>query len=149
MGGLERIAIDLACRQKNAGHQPSICCISAPGALAAEAESAGIPIMAFRKAPGFSAKTILKLAYQLSRERVDVVHTHNTVVHHYGALAAWLARIPVVVNTLHGSSTLPVDARKTRHYKTALRWTDMVVMVSEETQRYYVEREAFSAIRHA
>ena len=36
------------------------------------------------------------------RERPDIVHTHNPKPGWYGRLAAEIARVPVVVNTVHG-----------------------------------------------
>lgn len=48
--------------------------------------------------------------YRLFRElRPDIVHTHNPKPGVYGRIAARLARVPVVVNTVHGLYAQPGD----------------------------------------
>jgi glycosyltransferase involved in cell wall biosynthesis len=53
--------------------------------------------------------------------RPDVVHTHNPKPGVYGRLAARAARVPVVVNTVHGLYALPED-----------RWTKRAVVYGLE-----------------
>ena len=111
MGGLERLVVDLAVAHKTAGHQPLIYCLHEPGMLAAEARAADIPVTAFHKRPGFSWRTLWDLTRQLRRDAPEVLHTHNPGVHHYGALAACLARVPAVANTRHGPASSGGHAR--------------------------------------
>ena len=57
----------------------------------------------------------LRELYGLLRElRPDVVHTHNPKPGVYGRLAARAARVPAVVNTVHGLYALPEDRRAKR-----------------------------------
>jgi glycosyltransferase involved in cell wall biosynthesis len=49
------------------------------------------------------------LARLFRRLRPDIVHTHNPKPGVYGRLAARAARVPVVVNTIHGLYALPED----------------------------------------
>jgi hypothetical protein len=46
---------------------------------------------------------LCEMAMHLRRDRASVVHTHNELVHTYGAIAARLAGIPCVLNTIHGT----------------------------------------------
>src|SRR4051794_3121657 len=102
VGGMERLAIAMARQQKSEGHQPIIYCTTHAGAMAAQAEAMGVPVIAFEKRPGFSVSVIRDIARRLRADQPDVVHTHNALVHHYGVIAARLAGVRVVVNTRHG-----------------------------------------------
>jgi len=137
-GGLERLAIGLARQQRAAGHEAAICCLTHEGALADEARESGIEVAALDKKPGFSPLTLLKLARILRRGRIDVLHTHNAVVHHYGAAAARLAGVPVVVNTRHGFGGRQWDSRRERLSRSVMRWTGAVVFVSDDLRREFV-----------
>jgi glycosyltransferase involved in cell wall biosynthesis len=142
VGGLERLAVDLAFEQKAAGHSPVIICVALRGPLAAEAERKGIPVFVIRKKLGFSPRALWILSRLLRRLRVDLVHTHNAPIHHYGALAAHLAGIRAVVNTQHGIGSLRVDRGLSRIFHLTMPLTRSVVFVSEETRREYISRRA-------
>ncbi|HEY3412189.1 MAG TPA: glycosyltransferase [Armatimonadota bacterium] len=138
VGGLERLAVDLASAQKQAGHLPAIFCVFHPGALAAQAEAAGVPVIAFHKKKGFTWSNIRAMAAELRRLRADVVHTHNSVIHHYGLLAAWRAGVRVTVNTRHGLGVLHSARRQDYYFRATMPWTDRVVTVSEDGREFFV-----------
>jgi glycosyltransferase involved in cell wall biosynthesis len=81
--------------------------ISAPGPWVAELESLGVQ---FRPLPSstrsFSLRSDLRAARELWRvlraERPLVLHTHNPKPGLYGRIVGRLARVPIVVNTVHG-----------------------------------------------
>jgi glycosyltransferase involved in cell wall biosynthesis len=154
IGGLERLTVDLALRQKKEGHTPFIYCTSHPGALAAEVEAEGIPVRSFGKTVGFSAKLLYQLARSLRADRADVLHPHNAVILHYGVAAARLAGVPVVINTRHSA---PVPTRipgQTGNVKwdPRLEWIwshmvhriDGVVFISQGVRDYFVEKNGIS-----
>jgi glycosyltransferase involved in cell wall biosynthesis len=144
IGGMERLAVDLACRQKSEGHEPAIFCTSHPGQLAPEAEAVGIPVRAFGKRPGFSLRLSAELARELRKRRADVLHAHNALVLHYGIAAARLAGVPVVVNTRHGGN-MNWDPHCERIWRRAVPWANAVVIISEGVQEYYVVRDQLSS----
>jgi glycosyltransferase involved in cell wall biosynthesis len=141
-GGLERLAIDLAVAQKQRGHCVAVYVVyKHEPALLREAEQAGIRIVQFNKAAGFSIRVLWEMARQLRRDRTSVVHTHNELVHTYGAIAARLAGIPCILNTIHGTK----GPRLNRNYRALLPWTDAVVAVSGETAaQFSTERARYS-----
>ncbi len=60
-------------------------------------------------APAEDALALRELYEVFRRERPTIVHTHNPKPGLYGRLAARAARVPVVVNTIHGLYALPDD----------------------------------------
>ena len=60
-------------------------------------------------APGEDVLALRELYEVFRRERPTIVHTHNPKPGLYGRLAARAARVPVVVNTMHGLYALPDD----------------------------------------
>jgi glycosyltransferase involved in cell wall biosynthesis len=87
---------------------------SAPGSYVADLERRGIRHLALRHAtrahaPHHDVAAVREL-YSIFRElRPDIVHTHNPKPGVYGRLAARWARVPAVVNTVHGLYALPSD----------------------------------------
>jgi glycosyltransferase involved in cell wall biosynthesis len=131
LGGLERLAVDLAIAQKQAGHQLSVYCLHHAGPLAASLQAAGIPVVAFQKARGFSLATVLVMARRLRADRVDAIHGHNPGVHHYAALAARLAGVPVCVNTRHSVGTSKGLPYQERYFRWVKPLTSHVVFVCD------------------
>jgi glycosyltransferase involved in cell wall biosynthesis len=81
--------------------------ISAPGPWVTELEREGIrhiPLRSSTRAPNLAADLCAarELFAILRREQVDVLHTHNPKPGVYGRIVGRLARVPVVVNTVHG-----------------------------------------------
>lgn len=158
MGGLERLAVDLAHLQLLDGHQASIYCLTHTGRLAADAQALGIKIRSFEKRPGPRLNTIRHIAKQLREDRPDVLHTHNHLVHHYGVFAGKLAGVPVIVNTRHGVdrkftvgpekceiTAEPSDKKADLLFRATLPWVNSVVLISEATRRFYVEHRGIPA----
>jgi glycosyltransferase involved in cell wall biosynthesis len=132
-GGLERLAVDLAIAQKERGYSVVMYVIYRhEPAFLDEAKSAGIRVVCFDKATGFSIRAMWELAVQLRRDRPSVVHTHNELVHTYGAIAGRIAGVPLIVSTIHGTKG-GIDPRLNRNYRALMPWTDAVVTVSAET----------------
>lgn len=147
VGGMERLVIALARKQKETGHESILYCLSHSGTLAPQAEAHGLQIRIFHKRPGFSFSTIRDITRMLHIDRPEVVHTHNALVHHYGVIAAKLARIPVVVNTRHGYGSLAWDAKRETIFKTMANWTDAIVLVTKGVQDYFVTEQRIARHR--
>jgi glycosyltransferase involved in cell wall biosynthesis len=81
--------------------------ISAPGPWVDELRAAGIEHFPLRSSTrSMSVTADARAAHELwqilRRERVDVLHTHNPKPGLYGRVVGRIARVPVVVNTVHG-----------------------------------------------
>lgn len=88
--------------------------VSAPGPHVREIESWGVRHVALRHATRSMAlrRDVAALAELVRTFRMlepDIVHTHNPKPGVYGRIAARLARVPAIVNTVHGLYALPED----------------------------------------
>jgi glycosyltransferase involved in cell wall biosynthesis len=140
LGGLERMAVDLAIAQQQAGHQVIVYCLHQTGPLAGSLDAAGIPVVAFHKPRGLSPGVVLRMASRLGSHRADVVHGHNPGVHHYAALAARLAGVPVSINTRHSVTTSQGLPYQERYFRWVKPLTSHVVFVCDYVRRH-LERE--------
>jgi glycosyltransferase involved in cell wall biosynthesis/ribosomal protein S18 acetylase RimI-like enzyme len=120
--------------------------ISAPGPYAAELEAEGIAFLPWRNAtrswnPVADLRALAELVTLLRRERFDLVHTHNPKPGVIGRLAARLAGVPVVVNTVHGLYATPEDRLRKRVAVLGLEWlaarcSNLELYQSEEDLRW-------------
>jgi len=149
---MERLALDLALCQQAEGHQPLIYCLTHAGELGDAAAQNGICVHSFEKPRGPQLSTVFKMAMQLRRDRPDVLHTHNHLVHHYGVAAGLLAGVDIIVNTRHRAEhhlvNSPEGSRVTHAtkdrksdwiFKATMPWVDSVVMISEATRQFFVQ----------
>lgn len=88
--------------------------VSAPGPWVEELTAVGIRHVALDASTrGAAPLQDLRAARQFWRvlraERPDVLHTHNPKPGLYGRLLGWFARVPIVVNTVHGLYATPDD----------------------------------------
>jgi glycosyltransferase involved in cell wall biosynthesis len=93
--------------------------VSAPGLYVVDVERAGIRHIALRHAsrsvsPFEDLRAAAELYRLLRRLRPDIVHTHTPKPGIYGRLGGRAARVPVVVNTVHGLYATAEDSRARR-----------------------------------
>ncbi|HXI82741.1 MAG TPA: glycosyltransferase [Verrucomicrobiae bacterium] len=142
VGGLERVVLDLV---QNASEEFRfvICCLEEPGAWGGEAPR----VVTLGKRPGFDWRLFWKIARLARAEKVDVIHTHNSAAHLYGAIGGKLAGVKVL-HTEHGKN-LGQEARAFRLNRWAAHFTDLTVAVSEKIGREAREQEGVTADRLA
>lgn len=99
--------------------------VAAPGDYRDQVEALGIRFEPLRHgtrsmAPHRDLLALVELVRLFRRLRPDIVHTHNPKPGLYGRVAARLAGVPVVVNTVHGLYALPEDRAAKRRLVYAL-----------------------------
>jgi len=143
-GGAEKITSALALQLRSRGHDVFVICVRDEGFMPVPKErfeSAGVPVTAFHKPDGFHWKTLRRLGRYLTEQRIDVIHTHNPLVNHYGVAAAKMAAHPsVVVNTVHGVNTLEMPASGRALYRMSCEGTARVVPVCDAVDRVIGDR---------
>jgi len=148
VGGQERVALDLAIGQKQRGHDVSVLSLAAEpdGAMAKEFADAGISVGRVPKHGGLDPTLVPRLARELRRRKVDVVHTHNPLPLIYGAPAARLAGA-AAIHTKHGVNPGSRGHRMLR--RAAAQLTHAFVAVSDTTEAQAREqRDAPTAKLH-
>ena len=102
--GLHLLLLNQLCSIRRAGYR--VVGISSPGPARPVIEAAGIrhiPVPMTRSfTPSADLVSLLRLYRVMRRERFDIVHTHNPKPGLLGQLAARMAGVPIVLNTLHG-----------------------------------------------
>ncbi len=142
VGGLERVVLDLV---QNASEEFRfiVCCLEEPGAWGNETPH----VVTLGKRPGVDGRLFWKVARLARAEKVDVIHTHNSAAHLYGAIGGKLAGVKVL-HTEHGKN-LGEEARAFRLNRWAGRFTDLTVAVSEKIGREARDHEGVPADRLA
>lgn len=116
--------------------------ISAPGEWVEGLEADGIRhVPLYSSTRGMNPLADLRAAVELwrvlRRERPDILHTHNPKPGLYGRVLGRLARVPIVVNTVHGLYATPTDRWLKRAVVYTLeaiasRFSDVELVQSEE-----------------
>lgn len=131
-GGAEKVVTSLALHQSQQ-HVVRVVCLRGLGVQSVdsgELANAGVQIVTLNKPGGFHPETLKRLAAYLRENQIEVIHTHNHLVHHYGAFAGRLAGCGAVVNTLHGIATLRMPWWARILFLTSCLVGDHVVSVS-------------------
>jgi glycosyltransferase involved in cell wall biosynthesis len=138
VGGLERVVVDLVDHASD-DFRFVVCCLEEPGQWASEIPPTKGKVVALRKKSGVDWRLIWKIGSLARAEKVDVIHTHNSTAHFYGALAAKFTKARVL-HTEHGKN-VGEEARYHRLNYIAARFTDFTVAVSEKNAEIAVARE--------
>jgi len=143
IGGLEKVVLDLARHRTRDRFTMHVICLDRAGVLKPEFESLGVPVHVIGTR-GLVPTRIWRLARRLKEIKPDVLHTHNPQAHLHGAIAARLARVPLVVHTKHGRDYMDGNwlAAGTR---LATRWTSRIVGVSEDAALVALEMDGVPA----
>ena len=105
------------------GHEVTLLC--PPGAWIAE-QLAGDPVQVmFSDMRRFPASELRRVAAEIRRRRIEVVHTHMSRASFFGVLLRWFAGVPSIA-TAHA-----------RHFQPHWMFNDLVIAVSEATRRYH------------
>jgi glycosyltransferase involved in cell wall biosynthesis len=134
MGGQERVALDLARRQRARGHRVIAISLAAPpdGPIAESFRAAEVRTETIPKGNGVDPTLPVRLANCLAGEHIDIVHTHNPHALIYGAPAANLARA-AAVHTKHGIN--PDNSRRLLLRRVASSLVDACVAVTPALER--------------
>src|SRR5689334_1357487 len=118
--------------------EPVIFCVDQVGQLGAEMQREGVTVLAFDRRPGLDLSVSWRMAQEIRRRGLDVIHAHQYTPFFYGAIASRLSGIrPRVIFTEHGRHFPDVVSSKRRILNRMLfdRLADEVNAVCEFSAR--------------
>jgi glycosyltransferase involved in cell wall biosynthesis len=125
VAGMERVIQAICGAIDRERFAPSILCLRERGELAPELEAVGVPVFSLHERYERPDRlAFVKVARLLRRERIDVLHTHNTQALLDGTLGAILGGVRTVIHTDHA-----------RNFPDKLRY-----MAAEHVAAYYAHR---------
>lgn len=115
---------------------PLVCSLSDKGEIGKEIEDSGIEVIPLDKLKHGFDWTIVKDIYNLIKTRnVKIVRTHQYHANLYGRLAAWLAKVPCIIASVHNVYTIDRKIHRRIINKFLARYSDKVVAVSGTVKR--------------
>jgi glycosyltransferase involved in cell wall biosynthesis len=90
---------------KDEGYDVTIVCSDGEWIRNIEKEGIKFKSVRFKRSfftPFFDLVTFTKLFFYFKKEKFDIVHTHTLKPEFYGQIAARLAGVPIIANTIHG-----------------------------------------------
>jgi glycosyltransferase involved in cell wall biosynthesis len=144
-GGAERMVSGLSLCLREMGNDVYVVCLRDLGLLPIPEErflESGVSLTELGKKDGFSPAAVWKLACFLRAHRIEVIHSHNPLVTHYAAAAAKIARTPVGVSTIHGTSTLGMPRWAESLFAYSAGWNDRIVLVCGQVEEVFQQRYA-------
>ncbi|MBM7841717.1 glycosyltransferase family 4 protein [Herpetosiphon giganteus] len=120
--GLRFLLLEQLQAIQHAGYQ--VRGVASDGPYRAEVEAAGIPVevvtMPRSVTPTSDLVAVAKLVRLFRRLKPTIVHTHNPKPGLLGQLAARLAGVPIIINTIHGFYFHEHSSPKQRHFYIAM-----------------------------
>ena len=114
MGGMESVGVNLIHELQKKNIKNAVICLDEKGIFAEQLEQAGISVWCANRKNKGSFSLLRDLASYIRFLHVDVVHTHNPAPNLWGAMAAFLAGVPLRISTHHGINKSQLASRKRR-----------------------------------
>jgi len=133
IGGVQRQLLSLLKAYDMDLMNPAVCCFKAKGEIGEQMEKRGFEVVDFHIERHYRfSPAIIRQLYTLMKERnIHVVRAHKYSASLYGRIAARLARVPVVITSVHGNYRKDLRFERKIANKMLSRVTDRIVAVSE------------------
>jgi sugar transferase (PEP-CTERM/EpsH1 system associated) len=142
VGGLEYMTVSLLKGLDRTRYQTSVCCYDTLGSLA-QAFNGSINIHYLKRKHGIDYSYPFKLANLLKKERIQILHLHNSTAFFYGVIAGKVAGVPAIVYTEHARDVFP-NVRVKIADKILSLFTDKVIVVADFLKKNLVRYERFN-----
>ncbi|MBU0477116.1 GT4 family glycosyltransferase PelF, partial [bacterium] len=129
IGGAERQLVELVKRLDKNKYNVTVCCITRGGPMEENLKKLGIEYHLLHKRFKFDFTVIFKLTRLIRQKKIDLVHTWNFTANAWGRLCAWVAGVPIIIASEHGTFS-PVLKRQILVDKLLSKCTDKIITVS-------------------
>lgn len=136
VGGVENQLWTILRKYDRKRLRPFVCSLSDKGEIGKEIEEFGIEVIPLKKLKHRFDWTIVKDIYNIIKTRnVKIVRTHQYHANLYGRLAAWLAKVPCIVASVHNVYTIDRKFHRRLINRFLAKCSDTVVAVSETVKK--------------
>ena len=144
IGGLQQVVVNI-CRTINRDlFDISVLCLRDLGEFVPEVEKLGIPVFYLpQKESGTDYLSFLKVAKILRKEKIEVIHTHNTQPLVDGTIGALMSGVKTIIHTDHARN-FPDKRRYMFAEWLMSHFAHKVVGVSEHTSEDLIKYEKIS-----
>src|SRR5262245_46335434 len=136
VGGIEKQMLRVLPRLNAGRYRMSLCLLKRPGELAEELRGLGVAVHVLPFKGRLEPRSLLALARLFRRESVSIVHAHVRESNTSATVAAKLARVPVIIASIHNVDTMH-GGRRLLQDRLLNRWRDAVVTVSDRVRDDY------------
>lgn len=140
-GGTERQVMNLTHGLDRVRFEPRFACLKRWGHFLDELEQQGIPVSEYRIDSLYKPRTLRqqwRLARDMRRERIEIVHSYNFYANVFAVPAARLAGVPVVIASIRDAGVYLTPAKK-RVQRLACRFADCVLVNAESIRQWLIE----------
>ena len=142
IGGAEMLLRDVSTELAHRGYRISVG-YSTPGPMENEFTRLAIPITRLPRLAALDPYLFMNILRLIRRDPPDILHTHLVKSDIHGRLAGRLAKVPVIISTLHNSDPWAQRWPIGTLYGLSSRLADKLVAVSAEVRDYHI---AYSGI---
>jgi len=141
IGGVQQQLLSLLKTYNREVFNPIFCCLGPREEIGTEAEKLGIELISLDRVRynKFSTGIVIYLYRLMKRKHIHIVRTHRYRSNLYGRFAAFLARVPVIIASVHDNYR--TDKRLGRRIINRIlsKITDKIVAVSEDIKKDIVK----------
>jgi len=139
VGGLERGVYNLTLKLDRKKYDTVFCCLQRKGYFGEILEKKGFKFYELRKKKGFGFNSIPTIRRIIKKEKIDIVHTHNTHPFQLGILAS-LGLNVIKIHTDHNSFANNESKYLLLLNRLFYTFVDKVICVTESVKRDWIEK---------
>jgi glycosyltransferase involved in cell wall biosynthesis len=136
VGGIEHQMLKVLTRLDPARYRVSVCLIKRPGVLADWFRREGIPVHVLPFQGRFPPGGLWRMSRLFRENGIRIVHAHVRESNTSATVAARMARVPIVIGSIHNVDTIR-GRRRILQDRLVDRWRDAMVAVSKQVKQNY------------